>query len=188
MKRKLLTIATVLLAAFAANAQDTKAAFHTVGIVIPEVALLDIEGAPQAITLTAVAPTEAGNAIDMSTATDATLWLNYSSIKRTSTDATRAVTAQVTTGTIPGGIDFKVVASADAGGGEGTLGTPSSILTLTNAAQNIITGVGSAYTGNGTSKGHLLTYSMVAKTGAAYGDIDADDSATLTVTYTLSDN
>ncbi|MFT5886790.1 MAG: hypothetical protein ACI9IP_003261, partial [Arcticibacterium sp.] len=59
MKRKLLTIATVLLAAFAANAQDTKAAFHTVGIVIPEVALLDIEGAPQAITLTAVAPTEA---------------------------------------------------------------------------------------------------------------------------------
>jgi hypothetical protein len=41
---------------------------------------------------------------------------------------------------------------------------------LSAADQTIISGIGSAYTGNGTNNGHNLTYALVAGSGlAVYG-------------------
>lgn len=174
---------------FLTFAQDSKIASHTVQIVIPEVALLDLEtSGSSSITVTAVSPTEAGNPLDFTTATNSNLWINYSSIVGSSSDPSRTVSANITTGTIPGGVDLKVVAASDAGQGSGTVGTTASALTLSSSAQTLISGIGSAYTGNGTSKGHNLTYTLAAKSGD-YANIDFDDSpASVTVTYTLSDN
>ena len=114
--------------------------------------------------------------------------MNYSSIIGSTTEPSRDVTVAITTGTVPGGMTLKVVAAADAGNGAGTMGTPTAEVTLSSTAQDIVTGVGSCYTGNGTSNGHQLSYTLTLTAPANYGDLDFDDATTLTVTYTLSDN
>ncbi len=171
------------------NAQDTNTDNHTISITIPEVALVDIEpAATKNITLGFTAPTEAGLPITAAT-TNNTLWLNYSSIKSVA-DATRNVSVKVNA-VIPG-IDIRVTAAAATGAGGGTLGTPSAQLTLSAADQTIVSGIGSAYTGDGANNGHNLTYALAAGSGpggiAAYADLEATATAVATVTYTISDN
>lgn len=192
MKKTTLTLAMSLAAfSFSTNlkAQDTNTDNHTIGITIPEVALVDIEpAANKNITLGFTAPVEAGLPI-VPTGTDNTLWLNYSSIKSVA-DATRNVSVKVDA-IIPG-IDIRVTAATATGSGGGTLGTPSAQLTLTAADQTIVSGIGSAYTGDGANNGHNLTYALAVGSGsgtiAAYADLEATTTAVATVTYTISDN
>lgn len=182
------TILALAFGGFSAVAQDTKTDKHTLDIKIPEVAILDLEtkGSSSAITLEGVAPTEAGNALDFSKAFNSDLWINYSSIIGKTSDPSREVTVQITDGVVPSGLEISVEAGKDAGKGEGTVGTPVGKLTLSGAAQSIVTGVGSAYTGNGANAGHNLTYKMQLVAGK-YGALDFDQSGSITVTYTLSD-
>lgn len=171
------------------SAQDTNTDNHTIAITIPEVALVDIEpAATKNITLGFTAPTEAGLPITPN-ASNTTLWLNYSSIKSVA-DPTRNVSVKLNA-LIPG-IDIHVTAAAATGAGGGTLGTPAAQLTLSAADQTIVSGIGSAYTGNGANNGHNLTYALAAGSGpggvAAYADLQATATAMATVTYTISDN
>ncbi len=171
------------------NAQDTNTDNHTITISVPEVALVDIEpAATKNITLGFTAPTEAGNPI-VANAANNTLWLNYSSIKSVA-DPTRNVSVKLNA-VIPG-IDIRVTAAAATGAGGGTLGTPAAQLTLSAADQTIISGIGSAYTGNGANNGHNLTYSLAPGSGpggvAVYADLQATATTVATVTYTISDN
>ncbi|WP_261510142.1 hypothetical protein [Chryseobacterium paludis] len=192
MKKFKFTLSLALIAlAISANlsAQDTNTDNHTISVTIPEVALVDIEpAATKNITLGFTAPTEAGLPIIPSTSNN-TLWLNYSSIKSVA-DATRNVSVKLNA-IIPG-IDIHVTAAAAAGAGAGTLGTPSAQLTLSAADQTIISGIGSAYTGDGANNGHNLTYALAAGSGpggvANYADLQATATAVATVTYTISDN
>ncbi|ROH96828.1 hypothetical protein [Chryseobacterium daecheongense] len=190
-KHKLSVILSLTALAFATqlNAQDSNTDNHTIGITIPEVALVDIEpAASKNITMGFTAPTEAGLPITL-TGTNNTLWLNYSSIKSV-TDATRTVSVKLNA-VIPG-VDIKVTAAAATGSGAGTLGTPSAQLILSAADQTIISGIGSAYTGDGANNGHNLTYALAPGSGsgsvAAYADLQATTTAVATVTYTISDN
>jgi len=173
-----------------ANAQDTNTDAHDVVIGIPEVALLDIESASgTSITLTPTAPTEAGSPISFASTTNTSLWLNYSSIIGSTTEATRKVTAAISAGTVPGGMLLKVQAAADAGSGDGTVGTAAGQITLSSIAQDFITGIGSCYTGDGAAKGHQLTYTLMLNPAAGnYANLDFDDATTLTITYTLTNN
>ncbi|MBV8328243.1 hypothetical protein [Chryseobacterium sp.] len=192
MKKLNLTVAmSIFVAAVSTNlsAQDTNTDNHTVTISIPEVALVDIEpSATKNITLGFTAPTEAGNPLTASAANN-TLWMNYSSIKSVA-DPTRNVTVKLNA-LIPG-VDLHVTAAAASGSGAGTLGTPAAQITLSAADQTIISGIGSAYTGNGANNGHNLTYALAAGSGpggvAAYADLQATATTVATVTYTLSDN
>ena len=185
-----LSLSLVALAISATmSAQDTNTDNHTIAITIPEVALVDIEpAATKNITLGFTAPTEAGLPI-IPNATNTTLWLNYSSIKSVA-DPTRNVTVKLKA-IIPG-IDIHVTAAAATGAGGGTLGTPSAQLTLSAVDQTIVSGIGSAYTGNGANNGHNLTYALAAGSGpggvAAYADLQASTTTVATVTYTISDN
>jgi hypothetical protein len=183
------TILALAFGGFSAVAQDTKSDKHTLDIKIPEVAILDLEttGKSGVIAMEGQAPTEAGNALDFSKAVNSELWINYSSIIGKKTEPSREVTVQITDGTVPSGLEILVEAAKDANKGEGNVGTPAGQLTLSTAAQSIITGVGSAYTGNGANAGHNLTYKLQLATGK-YGDIDFDQSGSITVTYTLTDN
>lgn len=178
---------------FAANvhvkAQDTNTDNHTIGITIPEVALLDIEPASSKnITLAFTAPTEAGLPL-VAPAPNNTLWLNYSSIQSTA-HPLRNVTVKLNA-LVPG-VDIKVTAAVATGSGGGTRGTPSAQLILSAADQAIISGIGSAYTGDGANNGHNLTYALNFGGGvgsvAAYGDLAAKANVVATVTYTISDN
>lgn len=192
MKKTTITLA-MSLAIFSLSsnlkAQDTNTDNHTVTISVPEVALVDIEpAATKNITLGFTAPTEAGNPVVPNTA-NTTLWLNYSSIKSVA-DPTRNVSVSVNA-IIPG-IDIHVTAAAATGSGGGTLGTPAAQLTLSATDQTIISGIGSAFTGNGANNGHNLTYALAAGSGpggvAAYADLQATATTVATVTYTISDN
>ncbi|MDQ1097883.1 MULTISPECIES: hypothetical protein [Chryseobacterium] len=184
-----LGLSLIFVAVSLANAQDTNTDTHTVGITIPEVALVDIEpAATKNITLGFTAPTEAGLPITP-TGSNNTLWLNYSSIK-SATDATRNVSVRLNA-LIPG-IDIRVTAAAATGAGGGTLGTSAGQITLSAADQTIISGIGSAYTGDGANNGHNLTYALAPGSGtgtvASYADLESTTTAVATVTYTISDN
>lgn len=191
MKKLKLTIALSLFAAAISgnlSAQDTNTDNHTITISIPKVALVDIEpSATKNLTLGFTAPSEAGNPVVASPANNS-LWLNYSSIK--SGSDTRNVTVKLNA-LVPG-IDIHVTAAAATGAGAGTLGTPAGLLTLSAADQTIISGIGSAYTGNGANNGHNLTYALAAGSGpggvANYADLQVTATTVATVTYTISDN
>lgn len=189
--QKLFFAAVIVLSANAAFAQDTKVATHLVTITIPQVALLDLEVATGTtdVTLAGTAPTEAGLPMTFGTAaTNATIWMNYSSIVKGI--LLRNVGVAITAGSVPTGLKLTVQAGVDAGTGAGTMGTASSVLTLTGTSQNIITGIGSAYTGDGAAKGRNLTYNLNYATNVAtdYNNLRfVDTAAPLTITYTLSD-
>ncbi|WP_326981205.1 hypothetical protein VUJ46_13125 [Chryseobacterium sp. MYb264] len=192
MKKLKFTLAMSFVAtAFSATlyAQDTNTDNHTITISIPEVALVDIEpAATKNITLGFTAPTEAGQPL-VANASNTTLWLNYSSIKSVA-DPTRNVSVKLNA-IIPG-VDIHLTAAAATGSGGGTLGTPAAQLTLSAADQTIISGIGSAYTGNGANNGHNLTYALAPGSGpggvAVYADLQATATTVATVTYTISDN
>jgi hypothetical protein len=157
---------------------------HVVNVSIPQVFIVDVEPkTATTISLAPTAPTEAGLGLDFSGATNSSLWLNYSSIVASAT-TTRKVTVQITSGTVPSGVDLKVAAAA-AVGGTGTVGTPAGTITLSSLAQDFITGIGSCYTGDGTSNGHNLTYSFALQSGN-YSQVYSIPTTPITVTYTIT--
>ncbi|WP_395765352.1 hypothetical protein [Elizabethkingia anophelis] len=182
---------SIVLITLSANvkAQDKNFDNHSIAITIPEVAIVDIEpAASKNLTLAFTAPTEAGLPLN-APSPNSTLWLNYSSIK-SQTDPTRNVTVKLNA-LVPG-VDIKVTAAAATGSGGGTRGTPSAQLILSAADQTIISGIGSAYTGNGANNGHNLTYALnygsTVGSVASYSDLEATATASAIVTYTISDN
>ena len=186
----LLAVLFISCSFFTLNAQDDADDTHTVGITIPEVAILDIESATSTtISLAPTEPTEAGLALDFSGATDNSLWLNYSSIVGSTSDASRTVTVKIQSGAVPTGLLLKVTAAGDNGSGDGAMGTSAAQLTLTGVAQSIITAIGSCYTGSPQLKGHQLTYVLELNAAAgSYASIDFDESNNVVLVYTISDN
>jgi len=175
---------------FSAQAQtDNATASHEVSIKIPEVAILDVEPANNSFALAPTKPDEAGLALDFSNAINSDLWLNYSSIVGATSDASRTIDVKVGEGAIPDGLLLKVTASADNGSGDGKMGAPNALpITLSNTAQEIITGIGSCYTGSPENNGHQLTYALELDGAAgSYEKIDFDQSTTIKIVYTISE-
>lgn len=161
---------------------------HRVNIEIPEVALLGLvsEDASQT-NLTVSAPTEAGNKIDVSTTQQKNgVWLNYSSIIRSQNHRRKVVA--VVQGEIPAGMRLFVEASQATGQGNGTMGQPIGKVALSEQPADIISGIGSCYTGKGISNGHLLTYRLETdNSGDSMADL-TQHQASLQVVYTLTDH
>ncbi|MBO6518147.1 MAG: hypothetical protein JJ975_16550 [Bacteroidia bacterium] len=160
---------------------------HTVAINIPEVAILDLESkSGTAISLAVEAPKEAGEAVDFSNAVNKDVWVNYSSIVG-KTENSRDVSAKISKNDVPDGMLLKVTASADAGNGDGKMGTSSGEVTLSNKDQKVISGIGSCYTADGAGSGHNLKYALeLDPAKKSYEKIDFDQDVTLTITYTIS--
>ncbi len=167
-------------------AQSGNDGSHEINVGISEVALLGIKG-NGSINLGVAAPTEAGNPVTFG-AMDNSIWINYSSIIGSSSDPARTVSVAVSSGNIPSGVEIKVQASQDAGNGGGSVGVPTSQLTLTNSMQTLIGSIGSCYTGSGSGNGHQITYTLDRTSGNAYSSLDFDETSSITVTYILSDN
>lgn len=184
MKTYKILSALFLLAVFGkVYAQDTRTDFHTIGITIPTVAIVDIEPAlAKNITMAFTAPIEAGLPI-VAPANNASLWLNYSYIPTTSTKTAKV---SVKMDAVVPGLDVRVLAATATGtNGGGTLGTSAgSAITLTAADQQIISAIGASYTGDGAANGHNLTYSLNATN---YTGLFASTPSVI-VTYTISEN
>ncbi len=186
MKKFALTLGLALVGTMA-FAQDDLDDSHQISFAIPATSILDIEGpgGNNGINFTPEAITEAGNAFDFNLSNSA-LWLNYSNIKA-SAETTRKVTVGMTND-LPTGMTLTVAAGTDAGNGNGVKGTPNaSVITLANGSSStIITGIGSAYTGNGINNGHQLTYNL-SFDDAEFQTLSADLNESVTITYTIAD-
>lgn len=187
MKKLSVIIAAVLFSFGVVNAQDTNEASHGVNISIPTVAIIDIEGPEGESPTINLTPSydglEAGAAVNFSSATNNDLWLNYTSI--VGSEQTRSINAAITDGSLPAGVSLKVVAGNASATGNGAKGSPESVINLSSTAAPLVSGIGSAYTGDGHSNGHQLTYSL---------DMDVESYTTLvaadynvTVTYTITE-
>jgi hypothetical protein len=161
-----------------AMAQDTFQAGEAVTYSLPAMAILDVEGT--APTLTFAVPTEAGTVIDA--VSSSTSWINYTSIIATGT--TNKVSVILSGTAEPAGTTLKVVAAAHAGTGDGTYGAPTTVVTLSQTAQDLITTIGSCFTGSGNANGHQLTYTWSVDADK-YETVVAAAGAAITATYTI---
>lgn len=130
--------------------------------------------------MTFQSPTEAGLPVT-APASNSTKWLNLTSA--VTSGATRRVSAQVVSGSIPNGVRLKLETAAFAGIGSGTFGSVTSPLYLSTTAQTIINGIGGAFTGNGNN-GYNLKYTLEIQT---YSQIQKAN-ASFSILYTLIDN
>ena len=187
--QKLIFAAIILITSTNLLAQDKDNDSHLLKIGVPQVALLDIESTATSngISLTATAPTEAGEKVEFNQENNS-LWLNYSSI--VGDKNSRSITVQITDGDVPEGINLTVLANKYEGDGKGTMGEASEKSIVLNDKKDvtIIKGIGSAYTGNGSKSGHNLIYKIEQSDDNAYQNLNFDQSTTLTITYTLTDN
>lgn len=183
MKKGLLYVGTMVVAmGFATsnvNAQDE--ATETGSYTVPAMEVITVVGGAPSLTL--VEPTIGGTAIALIESN--TSWINYTSI--VATDASNKVSVAITTGAVPAGTTLKVVAAAHATAGDGTYGTPGAAITLSADAQDLITAIGSCYTGTGAESGHQLTYTWSVDDDK-YATVKAAAAASITATYTITAN
>jgi hypothetical protein len=165
---------------------QTKNKSHNIVISIPEVALLDLEASDLLVNLELTAPNEAGTRLDFSKAHNSNVWVNYSSI--TSVNQPHRKVCAYIEGEIPDGLKVVLTASQYTGNGGGRTGMPTGSITLSNQMQDVITQIGSCYTGDGVNNGHLLNYSLELENGEeSYSALAFDKSNTISVTYVLTD-
>lgn len=187
---------TLALALFCAMGNKAKAQGpsnndnHNVKFVIPEIAFLDIEEGNNGRTVSLIveAPEDAGDPVVLDNAIDSSLFINYTSIVGGS--KRRSVSAQITSGTIPGGLNLKVAARNATTDKKGTAGSPAGSITLSTTPQTLISGIGSCFTGNGNGKGHRIVYSLdLSNNGDDFGSFNYEqNNSEVTVTYTITDD
>lgn len=146
---------------------------------LPEVALLAISPANSNINLGFSLPSQAGESI-LNNQNDNTKWLNLTSAVRNGQN--RRIIAQLTSGVFNSG--YSIVLETTKLGGSGVLGNVNTSIVLSSGVQNIITGIGGAFTGVGAS-GYNLKYSLRIKD---YALLRAESNTSYTITFTLTDN
>ncbi len=186
MKYNLLPLALVFgLSAYSVIAQDVVSGQHNVAINVPEIAILDIEStdAPNISFALDASGVEAGDQFIIDEE-NSDLWINYTSLVIGPSNE-KNITI---TGEVPGvvGLVISVVASPHTGSGGGDFGTPTSVVVPSTTPTNIITGIGSAYTGDGNTNGHNLTYYL--DFNGNFEDLNSNDAtSTISMTYTITD-
>jgi hypothetical protein len=103
------------------------------------------------------APINPGNPIRI--ITDKSKWLNYN-ITVDPEDPFVSITVEITSGTIPQGLQLELEASAFQSFGGGSPGTPAGKLTLGSQPQVLIENIGTCNSGTGDYAGHQLTYTF----------------------------
>jgi|SRR5690606_26040193 hypothetical protein len=196
MRNKLLIICLLILITqhiSAQNSEPENTYSHNLEISIPDVAIIGIagpEGNGSSILLTPdISNLEAGEAVDYSTATNNSLWLNYTSI----TDSPGNGNGKPKPRTIKAEIDQNLPAAFDlllevgtVSSGSGQTGTATQgKITLKKGPSTVVEDIGSCFTENGEGKGHRLTYSLGIKENQLDKVMAAEYS--VTVTYTISE-
>ncbi len=161
---------------------------HKVIFEIPEVALIGlVSNGDNHINLIASAPNEAGSRIELAKVKqNKEVWLNYSSIINSHSHRRKVVA--VLQGELPQGLRLTVKASPAAGRGKGKLGSPSDRINLNTEPTEIISDIGSCYTGMGPNNGHLLSYRLERDDSDEAVANLSENQISLNVIYTLSDN
>lgn len=160
---------------------------HQINIQIPAVSLVAVRGlSGNSITLSPQAPFEAGGDFSTLTASDSSLWLNYSNIRLSGLHPYRQVYVRVASGSIPSGFAVTLNASPSNGSNAVTQGTPVGEIQLSTNDVKLIGQIPTSYTGFGVGNGHRLTYSIHPIVGRTHL-INFDQSTSLQVLYTIAD-
>lgn len=175
-----------LFASILSFAQNNTAS-HQIEINIEEVALIALSNeASGNIRFQPFSGNEAGSVLSFKEEqTDNSFWINYTSIKKHQLH-TRRVTAFIQ-GEMPQGLNLIVTAMPAQGQGNGALGQSAGTTLLGEEPKEIITGIGSCYTGTGVNNGHNLVYNLeVDEDVLVYSDLKQEDLS-FNVVYTLTD-
>jgi len=149
---------------------------HNVTMQVNSIAVLALAGGN--ITLTIEAPATGGET--PADDTDATCYLRYTATVPAS--QTRNVTAAWgASDAAPGGTSLLLEAGTPGGTNQGSSAGQK---TISDSAENVITGIGSCATGTGASNGSQLTYTLSV---SDVTNLIASESKTATVTFTLTD-
>lgn len=195
MKKLSIILASVLVFGVSISAvamvhpdNTQSSAKHDIKVGIPSYSLVGVSST-SGIELKPGVSTVAGEGLNFSasSASDESVWLNYSSIL--SGETSNSISVSMTGDNLPSGVSIELIASADAGKGKGETGTAKQTkITLNGQDQDIVTGIGNCYTGTGSGSGHKLTYSLkMSDEGVNYKKLTSG-SFTTTVTYTITDN
>jgi len=186
MKKKDALLVIVMLFLFAQLCIGSdKHVGHKASIVIPNVALLSLQC--ENITnmeLIGLSASSAGSKVEFKPDSKVSFWLNYSSI--CSKSQKRKVTATVI-GKIPDGITLKLKAESSVGSGQGELGKTNGIVILSESPTDVISGIGSCYTGKGVNNGHMLSYQVEIDEDKFFKSPE-NKVASVNVVYTLTDD
>lgn len=165
-------------------AQNNNTAEMSITLKIPAIALIDfvVDGS-QMITYnySYTEPNQVEQIITPTTG-DKT-WLNYSSIVKSG--LTNYITAHISSGSLPADVSLNVLIGVDVGAGAGLKGTSIGQIALSTFPQNIITNIGSCYTGRGINKGHQLTYIWENPDSYNYS-LNYEEGNAIAVTYTIT--
>jgi hypothetical protein len=139
------------------NAQSNNTAEMSITLNIPAIALIDFAVHGSQIVTYSYSNSEPNQVEQIITpSTGDNTWLHYSSIVENG--LTNYITAHISSGSLPADVSLNVLVGADAGAGAGSKGTSIGQITLSAYPQNIISNIGSCYTGMGFNNGHQLTY------------------------------
>jgi len=181
--RFFLIFTALIISSVDSYCQGTNQATNTISLGMPEVLLIKTNLAGD-INLT-LTPQEAGQAVEASKSDESARILISSVV---SGDQTRNLSASVTTGDIPGGTYLRLSALSPSGSFIGTQGTLAGEIELEKAVEkNIVTGIGTCYSGTGEFDGYVLKYTFGVLTASeSYSLIRASIGTKVTVTITLS--
>lgn len=187
MKKSIFVLMIAVLGIFS-NSQvmgqggDNSAATNGLSLGMPEVNLLSSASATINLQLTTAV---AGEAVQ-SSKSDSTARVKISSV--VAGNSTRNLTAKVTTGAIPPGTTLKLGAKDPNSNFGGTKGTLFLNVQLSGGSDaNIVTNIGSCFSGTTASDGYVLKYTWGLDNPATnYGAIRASTGTAITVTLTLS--
>ena len=194
MKNLALALAAVLvfgvsMSAMAGdNGNSQSNAKHDIKVGISAHSLVGVSSA-STITLEPAAPKVAGEGLDFSaaSASDNSVWLNYSSILKGK--SSNSISVSMDGDELPKGVDIELVAAEDAGKGKGEVGkTNKKTVVLSDKSQELVSGIKNCYTGTGSGSGHQLTYALKMNNESDnYKELTSGDFTT-TITYTITDN
>lgn len=192
-----ITLTIVGSSAFKGYSQENKnenMVSHNVGISIPDVALIGIEGpegSGSTINLTPdVSGLEAGEKIDFGTANNNSLWLNYTSVIKkqgngNGQEKKRKIKVELED-ILPNGMDlFLEVGPVNSGGGQTGIAKEEKI-SVKKGPTIVVENIGSCYTENGEGNGHRLTYSLGLKENQF--DKVMAETFSVQVFYTITEN
>lgn len=160
---------------------------HSVGFNgIVKMAMVKING-PATIDLALEAPEDAGLPVQSEQAIDSSLWLSYTVVASKQQNVTLKVAAQVSNGSIPNGLQLKVLARNAANGAQGRAGTPTGEKNLSSSPVDIISDIESSATGAGIGRGHRLIYRLALDDDDNASSLMdyADNNDEITLTYTI---
>uniref|UniRef100_UPI003216F180 hypothetical protein n=1 Tax=uncultured Draconibacterium sp. TaxID=1573823 RepID=UPI003216F180 len=188
MKKLSLTLLlfSFIFGSFVAIADNDKnQANHDINIGISKHALVGLSSSGP-IELSPAAPTEAGMGLDFnaSSATDNSLWLNYSSITGR---AGNTIDVAMAAPTLPKGVGIELVVAKDAGKGKGKVGEVAmETVTLGPHPKIFIKNIKNGYTGKGEGAGHQLTYRLTMDGSSENYEALTTGAYTVRVTYTIT--